>query len=326
MAQVTVLADRDARVRSAAPNNNYAGTELVLRSITGNLERIFIHFTIPAYVAIVTAAQFRIWLYSLSGGGSILFNRVIGEDWVENVITWNNQPESSVTGVSANLWNDDAWNTADVTSIVQDWVNGVYPNYGILLRFETEESGSNFRAFRAREIGGSEPRLVIDYIPKGSLQVGGAGQDINWEAFGPAAGSSFSLDWTEIEGSGVSQVVELAGVPGAYAGHGVFTSGVLDHGADFFLKSFDWASNEPAGTTIDTTLGGAKTISVRASDTPPLHAIDGTSWAWGDIPDDSDPVWGGLAWEETVSDAAADVSVAAQKRYTQFRATLWSTP
>jgi len=85
--------------------------------------------------------------------------------WDEATLTWNSQPAAAeaygaVTLVSRDAW---GWYEFDVTALVQGWVNGQYPNYGIMLR-SNEESGNHtaLLEFDTRETT-NLPHLQITY-------------------------------------------------------------------------------------------------------------------------------------------------------------------
>ncbi len=56
----------------------------------------------------------------------------------------------------------------DVTNLVKKWVDGTYPNYGILLRSSVESSATtNWIKFASKEYSDSDwrPKLIIEYTP-----------------------------------------------------------------------------------------------------------------------------------------------------------------
>ena len=99
--------------------------------------------------------------------------------WTETSITWNNQPimtMSAETGYTneylydtqyVGLEDEAGWIEFEVTGIVQAWVDGTYPNYGIKL--EVNEDSYNYETFvfssRSSEYGLSTvtPRIEITY-------------------------------------------------------------------------------------------------------------------------------------------------------------------
>lgn len=97
------------------------------------------------------------------------------------------------------------------------------------------------------------------------------------------------------------QRVELSGTPGDYVATGTFISGVVDLGDGIQLSSVKWTSQEPSPTAIDTVPPPPKTVSVRGSDIVPTVAKGGGAWADKDVPDLTDPEWGGDAVYELLA-------------------------
>lgn len=65
--------------------------------------------------------------------------------------------------VSSNDWYD-----FDIAVLTQDWVDGTYPNYGVVF-YGTGGTGS-YQYFRSKESGMNEPHLDIDYTPPSALE------------------------------------------------------------------------------------------------------------------------------------------------------------
>lgn len=84
-------------------------------------------------------------------------------DWDEMTVTWNNKPSFAEYAAVVAPSSYDWWEI-DVTSWVQDMVNGTLPNYG----FYILKNDMNYAGFsmRTRE-GVQPPELVVDYTPVG---------------------------------------------------------------------------------------------------------------------------------------------------------------
>ena len=68
--------------------------------------------------------------------------------WEEYVVTWGNFGGAFDAFVEDSFLVDaTGWVSADVTALVQDWLDGVYDNYGILL----EQAGTPFTDFKSSE-------------------------------------------------------------------------------------------------------------------------------------------------------------------------------
>jgi hypothetical protein len=88
-------------------------------------------------------------------------------DWNEGYLSWskaenyNSFSYDAVTDIAGSGAGYKAW---DVTSLVQNWVDGTYNNYGVLLRAPTQSGSSIYRGFRSKEYGSNIPKLEVTYI------------------------------------------------------------------------------------------------------------------------------------------------------------------
>jgi len=89
----------------------------------------------------------------------------VAEDWSESDINWNNKPsfDESYTYASVNSGGSGSWFEADITELVEEWLNGTYNNYGVALR---APSSNAYDQFYSKEDSDSSkhPRLVIEYV------------------------------------------------------------------------------------------------------------------------------------------------------------------
>jgi len=55
-------------------------------------------------------------------------------DWDEATVIWNNRPSWGTTAYDTIVTDHNiGWWTFDVTPLVRDWLDGVYPNYGVCI-------------------------------------------------------------------------------------------------------------------------------------------------------------------------------------------------
>jgi hypothetical protein len=92
----------------------------------------------------------------------------VTQPWSEIWVTWNNQPATDGSYSAAALGADTGWYSWDLTNLVNEWYNGISPNYGLELAYE---GGSYRRQFSTRE-GANPPRLVITYTTLDNLYFG----------------------------------------------------------------------------------------------------------------------------------------------------------
>lgn len=92
---------------------------------------------------------------------SVDLNRITSS-WTSSV-TWNTQPtiqstpEDTVTSNTSNAY----WQWT-ITQLVKDWYNGVIPNYGFMLKQQSETT-SPYRTFNTVNNGNNTPQLTINY-------------------------------------------------------------------------------------------------------------------------------------------------------------------
>jgi len=91
----------------------------------------------------------------------------ITSDWDEMTVTWGNFGSSfdpSINGSFATGTTNEVWLTVDITSLVQSWLNGTNPNYGLLL----DQVAMNYpRAEYYSRENFYKPYLKLDYTMGG---------------------------------------------------------------------------------------------------------------------------------------------------------------
>ena len=86
----------------------------------------------------------------------------ITSDWDEMTVTWANFGGAFDATVLASFVADGSdWRSADVTSLVNSWLDGTYDNFGMIL--VQPEVGSPYTTYFSREAGIVEPYLEICY-------------------------------------------------------------------------------------------------------------------------------------------------------------------
>ncbi|MDH3629517.1 MAG: DNRLRE domain-containing protein [Gammaproteobacteria bacterium] len=167
----------DAEIWDQAPNNNYgAADETWVSSAVSDTTRSLLRFNLGAIPAGARIMRADLSLERESGSGAdqpVSAHRIVNP-WSEASVTWN-QRESGTNWDTAGADFDNmaitttpvgpvnqryAWN---ITSLVQGWVDGSYPNYGVALvaaiagmpgeRFYTSDETDETR----------RPRLMINY-------------------------------------------------------------------------------------------------------------------------------------------------------------------
>lgn len=178
---VTLNAVADTTLDQAQPNTNFwsatGGDALRVGYDTGGIKRGLLRFNLSSIPAgsTITSANLRLYYgywFDYSGYYRTVTAYRVTEPWLEELVTWNNRPGSAESYGHVNLiagtQGDFHYYDWDVTGLVQAWVNGSYPNHGILLR-GNESFG--LRGFFSWESGDAyTPQLVVSFTPN-PLQV-----------------------------------------------------------------------------------------------------------------------------------------------------------
>ena len=160
---VTASSSADSWIDQGSPTNNFA-TDAILkvRSQSGNANnRALVRFTLPAIPSgcSVTAATLRLYSPSAVAGRTIQALR-INAAWVENTVTWTNQP--ATTGAAATVASGTGYRQWTVTSHVQSMYS--VANNGFLIRDATENGGGAEQQLHSREKApDNPPQLVVTF-------------------------------------------------------------------------------------------------------------------------------------------------------------------
>ncbi len=170
---------KDSYIVQSAANTNYGtSTYMGIDTQSGGNERPILQFNISNIPSgsIINSAVLEI--YQTIGGGSS-FNasvRRILSDWTETQVTWNNRTNTSTWGTAGgNYSSTDYANVTvgtssgvfvrwNITTLVQQWFNGTYPNYGLIL--VSPSSGlDNQKRFASSDNTNEtiRPKLTINY-------------------------------------------------------------------------------------------------------------------------------------------------------------------
>ncbi len=169
----------DAFLESASPTTNYGSTNYL-----GTIDRFIIQFTLPAVLnnkQIVEAnLYFYVWNQTNYQAGQYLDIYRVTSSWQEGSTTWNNRYTGQTWNAAggdydnsgtvdrilhqagSSNWDHVYYPPANITSLVQGWVDGTVPNYGVLVLNE----GSTGIGFKASEYSSGRPYLEITYTDK----------------------------------------------------------------------------------------------------------------------------------------------------------------
>ncbi len=168
----------------------------------------------PPDLPTVVSARFEI-NSSNASNQTVRVHRVI-TPWLESQVTWNNFAggfDPSVLG--SFVPTAVGWQAVDITALAQAWVNGTYPNDGILL----EQGRTDFTLYSSSDNSDLtlHPRLVLTYTLPGSgtpmsmiiqrdpLQPTAVPDAYIWQAAPDQNTGSFPSLYTGLVGSGEKQ-------------------------------------------------------------------------------------------------------------------------
>lgn len=155
-------------VSSAMPYNNYSNYPLIYTGTDTSLENCIGYLNIPLPllpVSMVDSAKLQLSVITKSGAAAspITVNRVT-QPFYTSSVTYNTQPTFEATTSSINVKTSDLYQTVeiDITTLVNQWINGTYTNNGIAL---TNSDGTTIVEFANNNIVYEPyfPNLVLSY-------------------------------------------------------------------------------------------------------------------------------------------------------------------
>jgi hypothetical protein len=152
----------------------YSGLGVGYAEIDPLKERALMRFDLSGIPAgtVINWATLQLYVISAFPADNVTLEVArMTEDWEEETVTWNNghqdtisdlmPPVTGAVGLATGVWVE--W---EVTDLVQSWLEGDFPNYGLALHGPEWDTGYG-RGFASRESGdGSKaPRLFVNYGP-----------------------------------------------------------------------------------------------------------------------------------------------------------------
>lgn len=164
----------DAYIWASSPDTTGNWEQLYTGNIGAGRKRTLIRFDLsflPAGV-VVDNATFSIYRVDYDGNRTVNVHRITAA-WSETgagSVTWNNFGgyDPAIRGsFTTNATN--GWKSAGVTTLVQGWANGSYPNYGLLLDDPTTVA-DEYETYYSSEYGtvSQRPKLTICYHTGGT--------------------------------------------------------------------------------------------------------------------------------------------------------------
>lgn len=169
---------KDTYLSEAAPTQNFGSSvSLLADRATASLDRIILQFdlsTIPEG-SIINSAVLRMNATAEAGAIYTIEAHRMTAEWNENSATWTLKDgtntwtssggdfHSAFTYATANAPDGAVFEmNMTLTALVNDWVQGTYENYGIMLD-EQAAGTSALKTFHSREALAGTPRLFVNY-------------------------------------------------------------------------------------------------------------------------------------------------------------------
>lgn len=171
---IQIPAVADTYIASQRPSQNFSADSLFLGyNLTGannfGAQRILLRFNVKDNIpgnAIINSAILRLRLNLSVPSNDVAMGTVLrrlASPWSETTVTWNTEPDWTPIDDVTNVGSSLTWYEWEVTDLVDDWHDDVYPNYGVeIIGDETIQERE--RAFYSRESATSFfPQLLVDY-------------------------------------------------------------------------------------------------------------------------------------------------------------------
>lgn len=114
--------------------------------------------TLPSDANLVSA---KLYYFVGTANNQLVNVHRVTADWNELTVSWNSFAASYAPMVYGSFVNNhEGWDSVDVTLLVSEWLDGVYPNYGLLLKQATYSG--DFGQYYSNE-SGHRPYLKVCY-------------------------------------------------------------------------------------------------------------------------------------------------------------------
>ena len=161
----------DTFVSSLYPTTNYYLYKYLRTGVDSSLgtRRTFIKFDIPSSLAgkYIDYAYINIRRCAEQVPTAKAYK--VTSSWSSSSVTWNAMPSSSSTAASYGpVAGGSNWYRLYIESLVEDWISGSTPNYGVVLKEPTEANGQSTVYYSSDAASPNKPELDIIYYYDGS--------------------------------------------------------------------------------------------------------------------------------------------------------------
>ena len=205
----------DATVKSAFPAQNFGSETSLFAGYSGTTNgngRTLLQFDLSSFPPTEMDYITDIYLYmnvTQSSTSTAFYIWQSGGSWTESGVTWNNQP-----GLGGNIENTGSWGSTGYRYIwlsrlgnawFRNWLRGIDPNYGLLMKNGNEGSPSSPAAFFTSEENSSpsKPLLVVvtSVSPPPSITVTSPNGGENWRR-----GETHLITWNSVNVSWADKI------------------------------------------------------------------------------------------------------------------------
>lgn len=166
----------DTCVDQEYPTSNYYLAESLWTggALGTNAMRTYMKYTLPTGISASQVTSAYVYLLKKEHKAPTIKAYRVTSDWSSSAITWNSKPSYSTTYASGDATNTvGEWYGLNVTTLVEYWLNGTYPNYGMVLKEPSETDSTQKTKFYSSDAPSpNKPELVINYnVPTIALEL-----------------------------------------------------------------------------------------------------------------------------------------------------------
>ncbi|HEY4552549.1 MAG TPA: DNRLRE domain-containing protein, partial [Bacillaceae bacterium] len=193
----------DTYVMSKYPGYNYYTTPELRTGYTTStgVTRSYLNFSqaMPNLSGkLLVKADLNVYKWADSGtviSTNVYANR-IASAWDNKTVTYGSQPSinTTVSYGATSATGTAGWRSLNVTDLVDGWMKGTFPNYGVVLRSTSEGTSGTYRKFNASESSSNKPYLSITYSERPAAPTA--------TAYSNSDGTGYvNLSWPKVDGA-----------------------------------------------------------------------------------------------------------------------------
>jgi hypothetical protein len=165
------LPSDDTFIRADAPSNNFGSdTKIEVRPDNGADRRGLLKFDLSSIPSNATITSATLYLYETDNkAGQVTYVYRVTSSWDEDSVTWQSWAlpggdfDDSISYFTFIPDQKDCMLTMDITGLVQQWVNGTYPNHGLML-YTTGPNHIISYVTKEDTIASEQPKLDVIYV------------------------------------------------------------------------------------------------------------------------------------------------------------------